>query len=631
MRRLLLFVSALLALAGILAVPAAAADRSVCFNPGIGPDTAIEACGRMISSGLELAKAYEWRAYAYSKKADYDRAIADYNEAIKLAPSAIAHRNRGLAYGKKANHDRAIADYSGAIRLDPKHVNAYYDRGLTYYNKGDYDRAIADATEAIKLDPNIVRTHILRGSAYNEKGDYDRAIADATEAIRLDPKLAIAYVNRAFSYTGKRNYDSAIADATEAILLNPSVAAYVNRGRAYSLKGDYDRAVTDTSEAIRLDPKNVVANVVAYANRASFYTSKGDYDRAIADYNEALRLDPRDVISYNNRADVYGRKGEYDRAIADYNEALRLNPKYTGAHFNRGRAYEARGDFANALTDFRSALVLAPNDTYAGEAVRRMEHKLAARAEPKPPAKSDQPATVPGQPETRIALVIGNGAYAGVGALANPGNDARAIEATLKKIGFTTVTLQLDLPRERLLDALKSFAREAEKADWALVYFAGHGLELGGINYLVPVDAKLASDRDAAYEAVELQRVLDAVSGAKRIGLVILDACRDNPFSRTMTRSMASTRSIGRGLAQIEPEGATLVAYAAKHGQVAMDGTGSNSPFVTALIKNLETPGLEINLLFRKVRDDVLAATGRRQEPFVYSSLPGEAFYFRKP
>src|SRR5262249_46926149 len=156
-----------------------------------------------------------------------------------------------------------------------------------------------------------------------------------------------------------------------------------------------------------------------------------------------------------------------------------------------------------------------------------------------------------------------------------------------------------DLPREKLLDALKTFAREAERADWALIYFAGHGLELGGVNYLVPVDAKMSSDRDASFEAVELQRLLDAVSGSKKIGLVIFDACRDNPFVKTMTRSMASTRSIGRGLAPIEPEGATLVAYAAKHGQEAHDGEGKNSPFVTALIKNLHVPGLEIGLLFR--------------------------------
>jgi len=112
---------------------------------------------------------------------------------------------------------------------------------------------------------------------------------------------------------------------------------------------------------------------------------------------------------------------------------------------------------------------------------------------------------------------------------------------------------------------------------------------------------------------------------------VVLDACRDNPFVKTMTKTGGKSRSIGNGLANIEPEGATLVAYAAKHGQVALDGTNANSPFVTSLIKNLPTPGLEINLLFRKVRDEVLQETGRRQEPFTYGSLPSEAFYFKKP
>ena len=531
MRRLLLFVSALLALAGILAAPAAADDRSLCFNPSTAPDIAIEACGRLISSrqfkGVELSGAYNLRGLAYRKKGDYDRAIADATE---------------------------------AIRLDPKFSAAYYNRGVAYLLKGDYDRAIADFSEAIRLDPKYADRLHNRGVAYSNKGDYDRAIADYNEAIRLDPKYAVAYSNR---------------------------------GVAYRSKGDYDRAIADSSEAIRLDPKYAVA----YINRGGAYSSKGDYDRAIADFNEAIRLDP----------------------------------KYAAAYFDRGRAYELKGDFANALSDFRSALGLAPSDTYVAEAVRRIERKLAARTEPKPPvSKPVEPPVVPGQPETRIALVIGNGSYANFGALANPGNDAKAIAAALNGIGFKTVTLLFDLPRERLLDALKTFAREAEKADWALIYFAGHGLELGGVNYLVPVDAKMSSDRDASFEAIELQKVLDAVGGAKKIGLVILDACRDNPFVKTMTRSMASTRSIGRGLAQIEPEGATLVAYAAKHGQVAEDGAGKNSPFVTALIKNLETPGLEINLLFRKVRDDVLAVTGRRQEPFVYSSLPGEALPFRK-
>jgi uncharacterized caspase-like protein len=133
-----------------------------------------------------------------------------------------------------------------------------------------------------------------------------------------------------------------------------------------------------------------------------------------------------------------------------------------------------------------------------------------------------------------------------------------------------------------------------------------------------------------SYEAVALDQVPLAVEGALKLRLVILDACRDNPFAATMRRTVAN-RSVGRGLARVEPEGATLVVYAAKDGQVAQDGDGTNSPFATALVKYIETPGLEINFLFRRVRDDVINATGRRQEPFVNGSLPAAEFYFRLP
>src|ERR671933_1615495 len=165
--------------------------------------------------------------------------------------------------------------------------------------------------------------------------------------------------------------------------------------------------------------------------------------------------------------------------------------------------------------------------------------------------------------------------------------------------------------------ALQSFAAQAVTADWAVIYYAGHGIEVGGANYLIPIDAALKTDRDVQFEAVPLDQVLASIEGAKKLRLVLLDACRDNPFVRQMTRTLAS-RSIGRGLAPPpEPEGGTLVAYAAKHGQVALDGAGQNSPFVSALLKHLESPGLEINMLFRFVRNDVLTATGRLQEPFI--------------
>jgi Caspase domain len=229
----------------------------------------------------------------------------------------------------------------------------------------------------------------------------------------------------------------------------------------------------------------------------------------------------------------------------------------------------------------------------------------------------------------RIALVIGNSAYKNVPALTNPARDADTIASSLRAVGFKTVQLRNDLTRENLTDALQSFAAEADKADWAVVYFAGHGLEVNGTNYLIPVDARLAIDRDVEFEAVPLDRVMSAVSGAKRLRLVLLDACRDNPFANQMRRLVA-TRSIGRGLTNVEPEAGTLVVYAAKHGQVALDGDGGNSPFVTALTKRMNTPGLEVRRLFDHVRDDVLEMTNRAQQPFSYGSLPGsEDYYFR--
>jgi len=228
--------------------------------------------------------------------------------------------------------------------------------------------------------------------------------------------------------------------------------------------------------------------------------------------------------------------------------------------------------------------------------------------------------------ETRVALVIGNGSYSNVGVLPNAKSDAELIAGAFRRNGFSTVSLNFDLAREKIVDALKAFAAEADRADWAVVYYAGHGIEIGGTNYLIPTDARLASDRDISFEAIALEQVLLEFEVSRKLRRVILDACGDNPF-RTMRRTMA-VRSIGRGLARVEPEGATLVVYAARDGQVALDGGGSNSPFAEALAKHIETPGLEINLLFRRVRDDVLNLTGRKQEPFVYGSLPAAEFYF---
>ncbi len=228
----------------------------------------------------------------------------------------------------------------------------------------------------------------------------------------------------------------------------------------------------------------------------------------------------------------------------------------------------------------------------------------------------------------RVALVIGNGAYTDVAKLPNPPSDAAAIGQALRDVGFTKVTVVNDLTHQGLFSALRQFSNESSTADWSVIYYAGHGIEVDGKNYLVPVDAHLATDRDVEFEGVSMETVFAAVGGAKQLRLVILDACRDNPFLAKMART-TGTRAITRGLARVEPEGDLYVVYSAKSGQVALDGDNGRNPFVSALLKNIETPGLEINLLFRKVRSAVAKATNGQQEPDFVGALPGDELYFR--
>lgn len=233
--------------------------------------------------------------------------------------------------------------------------------------------------------------------------------------------------------------------------------------------------------------------------------------------------------------------------------------------------------------------------------------------------------------EKRVALVIGNSSYKNAPRLPNPQRDAAAVAAALKQVGFQSVTLQTDLSLDKTLQALREFARAADGADWALVYFAGHGIEVGGVNYLIPIDATLANDRDVPLEAVPLPQVLNVAERAGKLRLVILDACRINPFDSQMKRADA-TRAVARGLARVEPNKNTIVAYAAKDGETASDGDGANSPFTAAFVKNLQTPGLEVRLLFDTIRDDVMDMTRNRQQPFSYGSITArQQFYFLAP
>ena len=224
----------------------------------------------------------------------------------------------------------------------------------------------------------------------------------------------------------------------------------------------------------------------------------------------------------------------------------------------------------------------------------------------------------------RVALVIGNSAYQHVIKLSNPANDSESVSATLKAAGFDVVDLQKDLGIDEMRKALRDFSDKTADADVAVVYYAGHGMELDGTNYIIPVDAVLKRDIDVYDEAISLDRILAVIEPARHLRLVILDACRDNPFAGSMKRTVGR-RAIGRGLAKVEPTTPnTMVAFAAKAGSTALDGDSKHSPFTASLVKYIATPGLDLRRAFGYIRDDVLKNTGNRQEPFVYGSLGGD-------
>ena len=491
-------------------------------------------------------------------------------------------------------------------------------RGDALLAKRDYDKAIAAFSDALKADPDDVRALDGRGIGYGRKGQDDLAMADYNAALQKRPNYGAVYNNRGTIQLRKGALQSALDDFNLAVKYAPNMfVARTNRARALTLTKDFDGALADLAEAQRIDPN---AAVVASA-RCRTLVAMGKFDDAVTECNGVIEKQPKNQYALNIRADAYMGKGNLDAALKDLNAILSLNPNNVRAHEARGELFERRRNLDQARGDYRSAAyALTSFDEYDVAVARaKAQERLAALTQQGPAGTTKT---------RRIALIVGNGAYRNVHALDNPPRDAKLIAGSLKDLGFQTVTLANDLSRDKFFETLRTFASDAEKADWAVVYYAGHGFEIGGVNYLVPVDARLAADKDAETEAVALEQVIAAVGGARALRLVILDACRDNPFAPTMQRTIA-LKLVDKGFSNIEPSTGIMVVYAAKHGETALDGEGNDSPFATALAHDIKEPHVEVRKLFDIVRDDVWNATKHEQQPFTYGSPPGrEDFYF---
>lgn len=511
--------------------------------------------------------------------------------------------------------------------------------GATEQDKADCIRGATDAKlrgcTAVIEDPKVNQSdralsYTHRGIANLQRRNADAALSDLNESIRLNPQPSMPYAVRGSAFLAKGDADRALRDFEEAERKgNQSAQLYLERGRAYSKKGDNDRAIGDFNRAIQKNDKMAAA----YANRGGAYARLENLNQAIANYEEAIRLGLRDAALHYSLGQAYARTGAESRAIVQFEEAIRLRPNFPSAYNARGEIHEKQNRRTEAIDDYQHAIGLPsePNDIEheRGKSRARANHeRLAAAVGPSimPPKHIPGASTQVGR---RVALIIGNSKYSHAGVLDNPVNDAKAISAALKRLGFQVVRERLDLTYAAFNRELKLFSDVVEGADWAVIYFAGHGLEIGGKNYLLPIDAELASDRHLEEEAVNMTRLLEKLEPASELRLVILDACRNNPFIGRMAKARQLTRSVNVGLAPIVDTGGVLVAYAARAGTVALDGTGKNSPFAEALVAHLEEPGLEINFLFRKVRDQVLRVTNRKQEPWTYGTLPAKSLVFK--
>jgi tetratricopeptide (TPR) repeat protein len=584
------------------------------------------------------ASAYSDRSYHRSELMDHKGAVADLDTAIRLEPRNADFRSqRGRAHLYLKNEALAISDLTAAIELDPTNFTRLVDRARIWESLDKLSSARGDYTKAIELSPSSLTAYEGRAFLSLKEGKPELAVLDYQKALQLDPNhLSVrGMLGTALFEAG--SIDEAITNLTISINGNTSLAAssLMVRGRAWLEKRDFTKSIADYSTAAAMQPKDPFPLTArAYAHYLS-----GSVSQALLDIELAIRFDEKHSRSYATRGMIWMREGEYEKSVNDFSQAIALDPSDSNAYAYRANSLRSLERFEPAIEDYRKALAVDPSNARVREALEFTIQQVRDQLSRSKDSFDDKKRVV--GDGRRVALIIGNSKYRHTGQLENPGRDAVLIENTLRAVGFDSVETLFDIDRTTTLAALKQFGRESEKASFALIYFAGHGIEVGGINYLVPVDAKIDSPRSLSEQSVNLEYFLKSAETGARVSLIILDACRDNPFITEISVKSTASRTLalgstpielGRGLARVEPQPGTLVVFATKHGSVALDGDSGNSPFARALERRiLQTPAIEVRRMFDYVREDVFEATGRRQQPFAYGSLPArEDFFFRR-
>ena len=319
--------------------------------------------GAKASENKKLAQEHNAVGLSYFNGKQYDKALSEYEQAIKLNPKlAEAYNNRGDVYYGQGKYDNALSDYTEAIKLNHKYTEAYYNRGLAYYEKKEYDKALEDFDQAIKLNPDYAMAYYKRGNIFfYNKDETDKGITDFDRVIELNPDYYQAYYDRGVAFLSKDEYDKSFADFSKAIELNSQYGApYYGRGRIYYERKDYDNAIKDLGQAIKINQQFYDA----YFWRGRAYTEKEMYYSASSDLGKAIELNPQYADAYYYRALIYDKNMKRaEDAMKDYSQAISLAPKkYAAAYNNRAEIYYNKGNYDQALADLQEALAITPDN-----------------------------------------------------------------------------------------------------------------------------------------------------------------------------------------------------------------------------------------------------------------------------
>jgi tetratricopeptide (TPR) repeat protein len=609
----------------------------------------------------------------------YDEAIAAYREAVQNDPGyATAQYGLGVAYSRTGADAQATAAYREAIRLQPDNVDAYYGLGVASERQGRDDEAIAAYREVIRRRPEDSMAHYGLGAASARQGRDEEAIGALREAIRLNPGLADAFFQLGMLYARLRQDEQAMASYREAIRLRPGHAdAYYGLGLIYTKQRQDDQALEAYRQALQLNPNLAEA----FAGLGVLHVRARQDDQALEVYRRALRLNPNLPSAHYGMWGLFKLKGDASEAQRAWQAYQALVPDAgpePDAHFAQTEMPEPPAPTAVQVAAARPSAdpppvqppPPIPPSTPPPPAPARVSTERSAEATPKPApvvslpeapaAPQPAPMVVPPEPpaapvpavsptplplppaspppavtpaprapvtavtalstsERRTALVIGNDAYR-TDPLRNAVNDATDMARGLRQLGFEVMELH-DAEHQRMEEGVEQFTRQLGRGGVGVFYYSGHGVQVSGLNYLVPVDARISRESDIKYQSVQVDWVLDRMRDAgNEVNIIILDACRNNPYAR-------SGRNAQPGLAMMQAVSGSLIGYATSPGTTAEDGPGRNGTYTKHLLHFMQVSSLSAEQMFKEVRVAVAQETGKKQIPWVSTSILGD-FYF---